>query len=81
MEKSSKILNTLKHPLPFHEIEFWNQRSKNLSSILHQLKDSKIKEMTHYLVMTESPYVDIFKQTLRAIIKGICFRFKKLFKN
>lgn len=53
------------------QINFWNQRLKNLESIFDQLRDPRIKKMAIVLEITESSYTLTFKTFFRNLVAGI----------
>ncbi|KAF5280421.1 hypothetical protein FQR65_LT03230 [Abscondita terminalis] len=59
------------YPMPTAEIDFWNNRLKDLESILDQLKDPRIHKMIQYLELTDSPYLSCYKCMYEDVIAAI----------
>ncbi|XP_022817840.1 dynein beta chain, ciliary-like [Spodoptera litura] len=60
-----------KFPLPSADLEFYQQRLKNLEGIYSQLRDPRVKRMAHYLEDTKSVYLSCFKTMLTNVVAAI----------
>ncbi|XP_022909837.1 dynein beta chain, ciliary-like [Onthophagus taurus] len=75
------------NPTPMKEVEFWNFRLKSLECIYDQLRDPRVKQMIHYLELTESSYLSCFKSTFKNIVaaileaRDICLYLKPMIKH
>ncbi|KAG7187948.1 hypothetical protein KM043_013910 [Ampulex compressa] len=60
--------------LPSAELEFWQDKVKNVESIYKQLRDPRVKKMALFLESMESPYLIIYNTLLKdvaaAVLKG-----------
>ncbi|XP_022915026.2 dynein beta chain, ciliary isoform X1 [Onthophagus taurus] len=68
-DSSEKLNNS--NPVPSLEIQFWNQRLKNLEFIYEQLKENKVKSMAVILEKTNSAYYSCFKILFKNIVMGL----------
>lgn len=59
------------HPIPQRELEFWNDRLKNLECIFDQLRDPRVKKMAEYLEKTDSTYLPCFKTMFKNVVAGV----------
>ena len=58
------------NPLPVSEINFWEQKSTDLNSILEQIKKKKIAEILKFLEKQKSTYHDMFTQIQKDVEKA-----------
>ncbi|KAG5897820.1 hypothetical protein JTB14_011820 [Gonioctena quinquepunctata] len=66
-ENSSSNVN----PVPSVELQFWNQRLKNLQYIYEQLKEPKVKSMAVVLEKTNSAYYSCFKNVFKNTVVAL----------
>lgn len=60
-QSSESAFENNANPTPMREVEFWNDRLKNLECIYDQLRDPRVKKMAEYLELTDSTYLLCFK--------------------
>nr|XP_049704637.1 dynein beta chain, ciliary-like [Helicoverpa armigera] len=70
-EDSYIAFKRTKFPLPSADINFYQQRLKNLEGIYSQLRDPRVKRMAHYLEDTRSVYLSCFKTMLTNVVAAI----------
>ncbi|XP_060515880.1 dynein beta chain, ciliary [Cylas formicarius] len=57
--------------VPSMEIQFWNQRLKNLQYIYQQLRDPKVKSMATILEKTNSAYYACFRNLFKNVVVAL----------
>ncbi|KAJ8958202.1 hypothetical protein NQ314_006441, partial [Rhamnusium bicolor] len=69
------------------ELQFWNQRLKNLQYIYEQLREPKVKSMALILEKTNSAYYNCFRNTFKSVVvalaeaKDVCLYLTPLKKH
>lgn len=71
METSANAFNNGQNPTPNSEINFWNNRLKNLTYIYEQLRHERIKSMAIILEHTDSAYFPCFKTMFKNVVTAL----------
>lgn len=70
-QDSSTLFNGKKEPVPSDEINFWQNRLKNLENIFSQLRDFRVKQVGNILETIESVYCKSFKKTFKNVVNAL----------
>lgn len=72
LEEDSKIaFENNRNPPPSAEIEFWDQRMKNLENIYVQLRDPRAKQIGCVLQAIDSVYYTSFRNTFKNVVASL----------
>jgi len=61
------VLKQFKDPGPDKEIEFWENKAKNLNSIFDQIKSKEVEDIKRFLENTKSTYTNPFSKLEREV--------------
>ncbi|XP_062717225.1 dynein beta chain, ciliary-like [Aedes albopictus] len=71
LESSANAFNGGQNPVPSAEINFWNNRLKNLTYIYEQLRHERIRSMALILEFTDSAYYPCFKTLFKNVVTAL----------
>ncbi|XP_065078949.1 dynein beta chain, ciliary [Ochlerotatus camptorhynchus] len=71
LETSANAFTGGQNPVPSAEINFWNNRLKNLTYIYEQLRHERIRSMALILEFTDSAYYPCFKTLFKNVVTAL----------
>lgn len=69
-ESSNNAFNGGQNPVPSVELNFWNNRLKNLTFIYEQLRHERVRSMALILEYTDSAYFPCFTNLFKNVVSG-----------
>lgn len=72
-ENSGTAFVGKQNPVPHVEINFWNNRLKNLTYIFEQLRHERVRSMALILEYTDSAYFPCFRTLFKNVVSGTGF--------
>lgn len=70
-DTSQSLFEKNNHPTPRAELNFWENRRKNVMNIYNQLRDPRVKAIGSILEMINSVYFNTFSSTFKSIVTAL----------
>lgn len=70
-ETSLSLFDKNNHPTPLAELNFWENRRKNVMNIYDQLRDPRVKKIGSILELINSVYFNTFSSTFKGIVTAL----------
>lgn len=70
-ESSASLFEKNNNPKPLDELQFWDNRRKNVKNIYDQLKDPRVKKIGSILELINSVYFNTFSTMFKYIVTAL----------